>query len=106
VSLHAPVGEDEAELGDFLVDEEAPSPFEQTAQVLDRAAIDDALENLPGHERRVLRLRYGLDDGRARTMHQVARELRLSADRVRRLEEQALVKLRTLPETERLRDAA
>jgi len=106
VSLHAPVGEDDAELGDFLVDADAPSPFDETATVMEKALIEDALENLPGAERRVLRLRYGLEDGRERTMHQVARELRLSADRVRRLEEQALRKLRTLPETERLRAVA
>ncbi len=106
VSLHAPVGEDDAELGDFLEDRATPSPFDQTASVLDRTAIDHALENLPGGERRVLQLRYGLDGGSERTMHQVARELKLSADRVRRLEEQALRKLRQLPEAQALRTAA
>ncbi len=106
VSLHAPVGEDEAELGDFLEDRTTPSPFDATAALLDRRAIDHALENLPGGERRVLQLRYGLDGGRERTMHQVARELKLSADRVRRLEEQALRKLRQLPEAQALRSAA
>jgi RNA polymerase primary sigma factor len=83
-----------------------PSPFEQTAEILNREAIDEALENLPGGERRVLQLRFGLDGGRERTMHQVARELKLSADRVRRLEEQALHKLRQLPEAQALRAAA
>jgi RNA polymerase primary sigma factor len=106
VSLHAPVGEDEAELGDFLEDRMTPTPFEQTAEVLNRHAIDAALENLPGGERRVLQLRFGLDGGTERTMHQVARELKLSADRVRRLEEQALYKLRQLPEAQALRSAA
>ncbi|HEY8583283.1 MAG TPA: sigma-70 family RNA polymerase sigma factor [Capillimicrobium sp.] len=106
VSLHAPVGEDEAELGDFLEDRMTPTPFEQTAQILNRRAIDEALENLPGGERRVLQLRFGLDGGNERTMHQVARELKLSADRVRRLEEQALHKLRQLPEAQALRAAA
>jgi RNA polymerase primary sigma factor len=106
VSLHVPVGEDEAELGDFIEDRATPSPFDQTAAVLDRRAIDHALENLPGAERRVLQLRYGLDGGRERTMHQVARELRLSADRVRRMEEQALRRLRQLPEAQALRSAA
>jgi RNA polymerase primary sigma factor len=105
VSIHAPVGEDEAELGDFLEDRASLSPFEETAQVLDRAAIDLALENLPGGERRVIQLRYGLDGGRERTMHQVAREMKLSADRVRRLEEQALRKLRALPEARALQAA-
>ena len=105
VSIHAPVGEDEAELGDFLEDRQSLSPFEETAQVLDRATIDLALENLPGGERRVIQLRYGLDGGRERTMHQVARELKLSADRVRRLEEQALRKLRVLPEAQALQAA-
>ena len=105
VSLHAPVGEDEAELGDFLEDRMTPSPFDQTAEVLNRAAIDEALENLPGGERRVLQLRFGLDGGTERTLHQVARELKLSADRVRRLEEQALHKLRQLPEAQALRAA-
>jgi RNA polymerase sigma factor (sigma-70 family) len=73
--------------------------------VLDRAAIDLALENLPGGERRVIQLRYGLDGGRERTMHPVAREMKLSADRVRRLEEQALRKLRALPEARALQAA-
>jgi RNA polymerase primary sigma factor len=105
VSIHVPVGEDEAELGDFIEDRASLSPFEETAQVLDRAAIDLALENLPGGERRVIQLRYGLDGGRERTMHQVAREMKLSADRVRRLEEQALRKLRALPEARALQAA-
>jgi RNA polymerase sigma factor (sigma-70 family) len=106
VSLHVPVGEDEAELGDFLEDRASLSPFEETVQVLNRSAIDRVLENLPGGERRVLQLRYGLDGAPERTMHQVARELKLSADRVRRLEEQALRKLRQLPETRALQEAA
>jgi RNA polymerase primary sigma factor len=106
VSLHVPVGEDEAELGDFLEDRASLSPFEETALVLNRTAIDRALENLPGGERRVLQLRYGLDGAPERTMHQVARELKLSADRVRRLEEQALRKLRQLPEARALQEAA
>jgi RNA polymerase primary sigma factor len=106
VSLHAPVGEDESELGDFLEDRATPSPFDQTVAVLNRRAIDEALENLPGGERRVLQLRFGLDGGAERSMHQVARELKLSADRVRRMEEQALHKLRELPEAQRLRSAA
>jgi RNA polymerase primary sigma factor len=106
VSLHVPVGEDEAELGDFLEDRASLSPFEETALVLNRTAIDLALENLPGGERRVLQLRYGLDGAPERTMHQVARELKLSADRVRRLEEQALRKLRQLPEARALQEAA
>jgi RNA polymerase primary sigma factor len=106
VSLHAPIGEDEAELGDFLEDRTSPTPFDQTSAVLDRRAIDRALENLPGGERRVIQLRFGLDGEPERTMHQVARELKLSADRVRRLEEQALRKLRQLPETQALSSAA
>ena len=105
VSIHVPIGEDEAELGDFIEDRASLSPFEETAQVLERAAIDLALENLPGGERRVIQLRYGLDGGRERTMHQVAREMKLSADRVRRLEEQALRKLRSLPEAQALQAA-
>jgi RNA polymerase primary sigma factor len=106
VSLHAPVGEDEAELGDFLEDVATPSPFDETAAVLDRRTIDRALENLPGGERRVIQLRFGLDGAPERTMHQVARELKLSADRVRRMEEQALRKLRQLPEAQALSSAA
>jgi RNA polymerase primary sigma factor len=106
VSLHVPVGEDEAELGDFLEDRTSPTPFDQTSAVLDRRTIDRALENLPGGERRVIQLRFGLDGEPERTMHQVARELKLSADRVRRLEEQALRKLRQLPETQALSSAA
>ena len=105
VSLHAPVGDDEAELGDFLEDRASPTPFDETAAVMDRHAIDSALENLPGGERRVIQMRFGLDGHPERTMHQVARELKLSADRVRRLEEQALRKLRQLPEAQALNAA-
>ena len=62
VSLHAPVGDDEAELGDFLEDRASPTPFDETAAVMDRHAIDSALENLPGGERRVIQMRFGSTD--------------------------------------------
>jgi RNA polymerase primary sigma factor len=104
VSIHAPVGEDEAELGDFIEDRASLSPFEETAQVLDRAAIDLALENLPGGERRVIQLRYGLEDGYNRTLAELGDELGVSRERVRQIEAEALMKLRAAKETGRLKE--
>jgi len=107
VSLHTPVGTDEdGELGMLIVDEQAPCPLEWTTGVLREEALADALDNLPRLERKVLELRYGLDGAGERRAGEVARNLGLSVERVRRIEDGALTKLRVLPEAQSLRDEA
>ena len=107
VSLHAPLGpEDDGELGQILVDEGAPNPLEWTTGVLQEEALAEALDNLPRLERRVLELRYGLDGAGERRAQEVARSLGLTVERVRRVEDGALAKLRDLPEAQSLRTEA
>jgi RNA polymerase primary sigma factor len=107
VSLDKPVGDDgDGELGHLVVDETSPSPWELAARQVRRHLLAEALGQLSELERDVVTLRYGLDDDKDRSAVQVGRQLNLSTDRVRRLEEQALLRLRRLPETERVRDAA
>jgi len=107
VSLHAPLGpEEDGELGQILVDEGAPNPLEWTTGVLREEALAEALDNLPRLERRVLELRYGLDGAGERRAQEVARSLGLTVERVRRVEDGALAKLRDLPEAQSLRTEA
>ncbi|HEY3020335.1 MAG TPA: sigma-70 family RNA polymerase sigma factor [Solirubrobacteraceae bacterium] len=108
VSLHAPLGgeDEDGELGQLIVDDRAPCPIEWTSGVLREEALTEALDNLPGLERKVLELRYGLDGAGERRAHEVARRLGLSVERVRRVEDGALAKLRGLPEAQSLREEA
>jgi RNA polymerase primary sigma factor len=107
VSLHTPLGtEEDGELGSLLVDDQAPNPLEWATVVLRDEALFEALDNLPGLERKVLELRYGLDGAGERRAHEVARRLGLTVERVRRVEDGALAKLRDLPEAQSLRDEA
>ena len=108
VSLHAPLGgeDEDGELGQLLVDDRAPCPLEWTTGVLREEALAEALDNLPGLERKVLVMRYGLDGAGERRAHEVARRLGLSVERVRRVEDGALAKLRGLPEAQSLREEA
>jgi RNA polymerase primary sigma factor len=107
VSLHTPVGSaEDGELGMLIVDEQAPNPVEWTTGILREEALADALDNLPGLERRILELRFGLDGAGERRAHEVARGLGLTVERVRRIEDGALAKLRDLPEAQSLRDEA
>jgi RNA polymerase primary sigma factor len=108
VSLHTPLGKDgeDGELGSLLVDEDAPNPLEYATIVLRDQALGEALDNLPRLERKVLELRYGLDGSGERRAHEVARSLGLTVERVRRVEDGALAKLRVLPEAQSLRDEA
>ena len=95
VSLDAAVGEDgDTSLGDLVVNRSAESPFELVAQAMLRGHIDELLGCLPHHERQVLSLRYGLDRGEPRTQGEVGELLGISAERVRRIERDALAKLR------------
>jgi RNA polymerase primary sigma factor len=107
VSLHTPLGgEDDGELGSLLVDDQAPNPLEWTTIVMRDEALAEALDNLPRLERKVLELRFGLDGSGERRALEVARRLGLTVERVRRVEDGALAKLRVLPEAQVLRDEA
>ncbi len=95
VSLEAPVGsEGDAFLGDFIEDETMPAPIELAAQQLLRAQIGDALDKLTERERKIIVLRYGLDDGRFRTLEEVGRDFGITRERIRQIEAKALRKLR------------
>src|SRR5690242_9906018 len=107
VSLHTPVGaEEDGELGQLLEDERAPNPLDWASGRLRDRTLFEALDNLPRLERKVLELRYGLDGTGERRAHEVARVLGLSVERVRRVEDGALARLRLLPEAQALREAS
>ena len=95
VSLQSPVGDEgDAELGELIPDEDAVSPLDAVADRMRREQIEHVLNSLDGREQRVLRLRFGLDDGHARTLEEVGREFGLTRERIRQIEVQALRKLR------------
>ena len=95
VSLEAPVGsEGDAFLGDFIEDDSMPAPLELASQQLLRAQIGDALEKLTDRERRIIVLRYGLEDGQFRTLEEVGRDFGITRERIRQIEAKALRKLR------------
>jgi RNA polymerase primary sigma factor len=95
VSLEAPVGsEGDAFLGDFIEDDTMPAPLELASQQLLKAQIGDALDKLTERERRIIVLRYGLDDGRFRTLEEVGRDFGITRERIRQIEAKALRKLR------------
>jgi len=95
VSLEAPVGSDgDAFLGDFIEDNTMPAPLELASQQLLKVHIGDALDRLSERERRIIVLRYGLDDGRFRTLEEVGRDFGITRERIRQIEAKALRKLR------------
>ena len=95
ISLEAPVGQDgDAFLGDFIEDETMPQPLELASQELLKAQISDALGKLTERERRIIILRFGLEDGRFRTLEEVGREFGITRERIRQIEAKALRKLR------------
>ena len=95
VSLETPIGEEEdSHLGDFIQDDNMPVPSEAAAFTLLKEELDKVLETLTDRERKVLRLRFGLDDGRARTLEEVGREFNVTRERIRQIEAKALRKLR------------
>jgi len=105
VSLETPIGEEEdSHLGDFIPDEDAPSPSELAAYALLREQLDEIIETLTPREAKVLRLRFGLDDGKARTLEEVGKEFNVTRERIRQIEAKALRKLRHPSRSKKLKD--
>ena len=105
VSLETPIGEeDDSHLGDFIEDQEATSPAEHAAYELLKEQLEDVLDTLTDREENVLRLRFGLDDGRTRTLEEVGKVFGVTRERIRQIEAKALRKLRHPSRSKRLKD--
>ena len=105
VSLETPIGEEEdSHLGDFIQDDNVPVPAEAAAQTLLKEQLDEVLDTLTEREQKVLRLRFGMDDGRARTLEEVGKEFDVTRERIRQIEAKALRKLRHPSRSRKLRD--
>ena len=105
VALETPIGEEEdSHLGDFIPDEDAPAPSEAASFVLLKEQLGAVLETLSEREAKVLRLRFGLDDGRARTLEEVGKEFDVTRERIRQIEAKALRKLRHPSRSKKLKD--
>jgi RNA polymerase primary sigma factor len=105
VSLETPIGEEEdSHLGDFIPDDDAPAPAEAAAFTLLKEQLVDVLDTLTPREEKVLRLRFGLDDGRARTLEEVGKEFQVTRERIRQIEAKALRKLRHPSRSKKLKD--
>ena len=105
VSLETPIGEEEdSHLGDFIQDDNVPVPAEAAAQTLLKEQLDEVLDTLTEREQKVLRLRFGMNDGRARTLEEVGREFDVTRERIRQTEAKALRKLRHPSRSRKLRD--
>ncbi|PWL42362.1 RNA polymerase sigma factor RpoD [Christensenella sp. MSJ-20] len=105
VSLETPIGEEEdSHLGDFIPDDEASVPEESAAFTLLKEQLVEVLDTLTPREEKVLRLRFGLDDGRARTLEEVGKEFNVTRERIRQIEAKALRKLRHPSRSKKLRD--
>ena len=105
VSLETPIGEEEdSHLGDFIPDDEAPVPAEAASQTLLKEQLAEVLKTLTPREEKVLRLRFGLEDGRPRTLEEVGKEFNVTRERIRQIEAKALRKLRHPSRSKRLKD--
>ena len=105
VSLETPIGEEEdSHLGDFIPDDDAPAPADAAAFTLLKEQLMDVLNTLTPREEKVLRLRFGLDDGKARTLEEVGREFNVTRERIRQIEAKALRKLRHPSRSKKLKD--
>ncbi|NLO35422.1 MAG: RNA polymerase sigma factor RpoD [Clostridiaceae bacterium] len=105
VSLEKPIGEEEdSHLGDFIPDDDAPSPADQAAFTLLKEQLLDVLKGLTPREEKVLRLRFGLDDGRTRTLEEVGKEFNVTRERIRQIEAKALRKMRHPSRSKKLKD--
>ncbi|HEY8417675.1 MAG TPA: RNA polymerase sigma factor RpoD [Limnochordales bacterium] len=105
VSLETPIGEEEdSHLGDFIEDQEAPAPAEAASYLMLKEQLEDVLDTLTPREEKVLRLRFGLDDGRARTLEEVGQVFGVTRERIRQIEAKALRKLRHPSRSKKLKD--
>ncbi len=105
VSLEMPIGEEEdSHLGDFIADDNTPAPAEAATYMMLREQLHDVLHTLTPREESVLRLRFGLDDGRPRTLEEVGKEFDITRERIRQIEAKALRKLRHPSRSKRLKD--
>lgn len=105
VSLETPIGEEEdSHLGDFIPDDDVPAPAEAAAYTMLREQLVDVLDTLTPREEKVLRLRFGLDDGRVRTLEEVGKEFNVTRERIRQIEAKALRKLRHPSRSRKLKD--
>lgn len=105
ISLETPVGdENETVLGNFIQDEEAPSPSDQAADILLRTHLEEVMETLTPREARVIKLRFGLIDGRMRTLEEVGQEFQVTRERIRQIEAKAIRKLKHPSRSKRLKD--
>ena len=105
VSLETPIGEEEdSHLGDFIQDESIPTPVEATNQTLLHEQLDEVVSTLTEREQRVIKLRFGWDDGRPRTLEEVGKEFNVTRERIRQIEAKALRKLRHPSRSRKLKD--
>ncbi len=105
VSLETPIGEeDDSHLGDFIPDEDSPAPQDSAAYTLLKEQLEEVMETLTPREAKVLKLRFGLEDGKARTLEEVGREFEVTRERIRQIEAKALRKLRHPSRSKKLRD--
>ena len=105
VSLETPIGEeDDSHLGDFIQDEDSPAPQDSAAYTLLKEQLEEVMNTLTPREAKVLKLRFGLEDGRARTLEEVGREFQVTRERIRQIEAKALRKLRHPSRSKKLRD--
>ena len=105
VSLETPIGEEEdSHLGDFIPDDDAPAPADAASHTLLKEQLGEVLKTLTPREEKVLRLRFGLEDGRSRTLEEVGKEFNVTRERIRQIEAKALRKLRHPSRSKKLRD--
>ncbi len=104
VSLETPIGDEDSHLGDFIPDEDASEPFEAASSSLLREQLMEELSTLTPREEKVLKLRFGIEDGRSRTLEEVGREFNVTRERIRQIEEKALRRLRSPSHSRKLAD--
>ncbi len=105
VSLETPIGEEEdSHLGDFIPDDDAPAPADAASHILLKEQLSEVLQTLTPREEKVLRLRFGLEDGRSRTLEEVGKEFNVTRERIRQIEAKALRKLRHPSRSKKLKD--
>lgn len=105
VSLETPIGEeDDSHLGDFIEDDDSPAPHDAAAYTLLKEQLEEVMSTLTPREAKVLKLRFGLEDGKARTLEEVGREFEVTRERIRQIEAKALRKLRHPSRSKRLKD--